>query len=87
MSKDSDWFLPKRYGYGAGLPIAWQGWALLAGYSLVLVMCGLLVAWDAEVGALAALALFVPATAALLYIAASKTRGGWRWRWGRDELQ
>ena len=22
------WFAPKRYGYGAGAPISWQGWAL-----------------------------------------------------------
>ena len=26
------WFAPKRYGFGAGLPVAWQGWALLAAY-------------------------------------------------------
>ena len=25
------WFRPKR-GYGTGLPIAWQGWALLASH-------------------------------------------------------
>ena len=30
--KKGDWFAPKRYGYGTGLPIAWQGWALLAAY-------------------------------------------------------
>ncbi len=24
-SGDALWFAPKRYGYGAGLPIAWQG--------------------------------------------------------------
>ena len=28
---DGDWFAPKRFGYGAGLPIAWQGWALIIG--------------------------------------------------------
>ena len=26
---DRPWFRPKKRGYGAGLPIAWQGWALL----------------------------------------------------------
>jgi hypothetical protein len=25
------------------------------------------------------------ATAALLVIAARKTRGGWRWRWGKED--
>lgn len=34
---DKAWFAPKRYGYGSGLPIAWQGWALLAGL-IVLVL-------------------------------------------------
>ena len=33
MSDDnSAWFQPKRFGYGAGWPIAWQGWALRGGY-------------------------------------------------------
>ena len=27
MTDDSEWFAPKRYGIGAGLPISWQGWA------------------------------------------------------------
>jgi hypothetical protein len=26
------WFRPKKRGYGTGLPIAWQGWALLAAH-------------------------------------------------------
>ena len=28
------WFRAKNYGFGAGLPIRWQGWALLATYLL-----------------------------------------------------
>ena len=29
MSDDGpEWFAPKRYGYGSGLPISWQGWAI-----------------------------------------------------------
>lgn len=27
---DRPWFRPKRRGYGAGLPIAWQGWLVMA---------------------------------------------------------
>ena len=27
----ADWFEPKKYGYGAGLPIARQGWVLTIG--------------------------------------------------------
>ena len=29
---EGDWFAPKRFGYGAGLPIAWQGWVVMAAY-------------------------------------------------------
>ena len=34
------WFRAKRYGWGWGLPCAWQGWAVLTGY--VLVIAGIL---------------------------------------------
>lgn len=82
---DTAWFAPKRHGYGSGLPIAWQGWALMIGYVLVVIAAAQFIAWDEEVGWIAFIALFVPATAAFLYITAIKTRGGWRWRWGEED--
>jgi hypothetical protein len=33
------WFPAKKYGVGWGLPLAWQGWAVLIGY-VVLVVSG-----------------------------------------------
>ena len=72
------WFAPKRYGYGAGRPIAWQGWAVLACYGLVLAIAILI----AERSQLACLSIILSETALLLIISARKTRGGWRWRWG-----
>lgn len=82
---DHAWFAPKRFGYGAGMPIAWQGWALVAGYFVILGAGVLMIEWDRQAGMVGAIALFVPATIALLTIAALKTRGGWRWRWGKDD--
>jgi len=38
----ADWFAPKTYGYGAGLPIKWQGWALLLGYTALMAASSLL---------------------------------------------
>jgi hypothetical protein len=84
MSEGPEWFAPKRFGYGAGLPISWQGWALTIGFTLI--TGGLAVALrDRPVELIAALALPV---ISFLVICAKTTRGGWRWRWGRkiDDL-
>lgn len=81
MSKDHEWFAPKRFGFGAGLPIAWQGWALLGGYFLTLTGCiALLGEHDT-----ATLAVMLPLTALLILVSWRTTRGGWRWRWGEED--
>lgn len=82
---DRAWFAPKRYGYGSGLPIRWQGWAILVGYVALLPL--LKIMDDSGDGSLraAAFALFVVATALLGVIAARRTRGGWKWRWGSGD--
>jgi hypothetical protein len=77
-----EWFAPKRYGYGAGLPIAWQGWAVIAAYLAILLAA----VRSVPSRPIVLLAVIVPATATLMVIAARTTRGGWRWQWGkRDE--
>ena len=78
---DDAWFAPKLYGYGAGLPIAWQGWAVVAGYSLLVTASVVLIPYSW----IAFTALVVAATAALILICAQRTRGGWRWRWGERD--
>jgi hypothetical protein len=78
MTDGPEWFAAKRYGYGAGLPISWQGWALIGAYGAILALA----AWLLPPNPLAILAVVVPATTALIAIAARTTRGGWRWRWG-----
>lgn len=81
MSDGPEWFAPKRYGYGSGLPISWQGWILTAGY--VAVAIALSVHFKDQPLQLAA--ALVPLTVALMVICARTTRGGWRWRWGNDD--
>ncbi|MES1200967.1 MAG: hypothetical protein ABUS57_05915 [Pseudomonadota bacterium] len=88
MSEEKMWFAPKRFGYGAGLPIAWEGWAALAAYSAV-IGAGAWAAFNLVRNDIAqlevlAIAVLVP-TAVLIWLAQSKTRGGWRWRWGDDD--
>ena len=76
--EDESWFAPKRYGYGAGLPIAWQGWAVLIGYILLVAAASPLIRYSVT----GYVALVAAASLALIVTAARKTRGGWRWRWG-----
>ena len=75
------WFRHKNYGLGAGLPIAWQGWAFMGLHiALIVGLAGLL-----QYKPLAMLAA-ITATAILpLPIYASRTEGGWRWRWGGEK--
>lgn len=80
-----DWFLPKSHGYGAGLPIAWQGWVLLVGYITLVTGLGLLAALEDWRITVVAMALILLATTGLVAIVARRTRGGFRWRWGNRE--
>ena len=81
MSEGPEWFAPKRYGYGAGLPITWQGWAIVLGYAGLVILAG--VSFRDHPRQL--LAVIVPLTVTLVVICARTTRGGWRWRWGEEE--
>ena len=79
---DSDWFAPKRFGYGAGLPIAWQGWAVLGGYlATVAITAAALMPRHPYV----VVTILVAATAVLIVVSAQHTRGGWKWRWRGEE--
>ena len=77
----AEWFAPKRYGYGSGRPISWQGWALVAAFAAIVVAAGALLDGRPTLQA----AIVLPSAAILLLIAARTTRGGWRWRWGDRE--
>jgi hypothetical protein len=71
------WFVRKRFGLGA-TPVTWQGFALTAGYVVLLVadLQETTTPWPRRIiaGAL---------TIGFLVIAAHKTDGGLGWQWGR----
>ena len=79
---DPDWFRPKRYGYGAGLPLKWQGWALLASHVALLVGIGAMLR-DHPV-ALVSVVFTVALVPMPLY--AAHTEGGWRWKCFRRRM-
>jgi hypothetical protein len=81
MNDGPEWFAPKRYGYGAGLPISWQGWAVMLAFLLVCAADAYLFG-DRPVPMIA---ILVPAVLTLIVITARTTRGGWRWRWGEED--
>lgn len=76
----AEWFAPKRFGYGAGLPISWQGWLITLLYLVLVIGAALFVA-DTPI---IFFGILIPATLALIIVTARTTRGGWRWRWGED---
>lgn len=80
------WFKPKRFGYGAGLPTAWQGWAVLVAYIAAVCLAAALPVLfeDRPLGVLIALTVVVLLTVPLLLVCERRTEGGWRWRWGDE---
>lgn len=85
MSEEA-WFRPKTIGYGAGMPIHWKGWALLAAYIGVLFAIPPFLAYilGYAAGLWLKLALIVAVTVPFIWIVKRKTAGGWRWRSRRD---
>lgn len=81
MSDGPEWFAPKRFGYGAGVPISWQGWAMTAAFVVVIVVLALLLRGEP----FKLIAAIAPFLVAFLVICARTTRGGWRWRWGNED--
>lgn len=82
---DGAWFAARRYGYGAGLPLRRQGWALVLAYLGLLGGLKLLDTHGGAFGRGGAFALFVAGTAVFLIVTARHTRGGWKWRWGKPD--
>ena len=81
MSEGPEWFAPKRYGYGAGTPISWQGWVVtLIFMSVTIGLCFWLVGNPVTL-----IGAGGPLTIVFSIIAAKTTRGGFRWRWGSDD--
>ena len=81
MTDGPEWFAPKRYGYGSGMPISWQGWAL----TLVFIAICLGVSLHFANEPLQLVAIMVPLIIGFCVICSRTTRGGWRWRWGDED--
>jgi hypothetical protein len=74
------WFRAKKFGYGAGLPFKWQGWAILAFYVLAMTGLGLLADNNTAMPTIATVALMLCVTGIFVAIVRKRTEGGWKWR-------
>lgn len=73
-NRGKPWFSPKGFGYGAGAPVSWEGWAVLVGFlAATIAAAALLDGWLRP----AVIALLVVVLGVVAY---RKTDGGWRWR-------
>ena len=82
------WFPAKRYGYGWGFPVAWQGWVVLLGYVAILV-------WDfmrldavshSNSDTILSFVIDTFVASAILVFIAYKTGEKPRWRWGNEKI-
>jgi hypothetical protein len=78
--EEGDWFAAKTHGYGAGLPIAWQGWVLLLAYLGIMAGIGLMIPEFGFAGLVVGVIGIALATIAFMMIAKRRTKGGWKWR-------
>lgn len=70
------WFAVKKHGYGVGLPVAAEGWLVLIGYVIAMVLAG----WLLPPLVFAAVAVLL--TGVVLYISYVRSDDAWRWRNG-----
>ena len=73
------WFAAKRYGWGWGLPLAWQGWIVLAIF-VALVIAGVVLFPPHQ--SPVAFIIYVVALSVLLTIVCWIKGEPPRWRWG-----
>ncbi len=79
-AKKKPWFPVKRFGYGVGFPIAWEGWLVLGIYVAVVALSA---AFFAERSPIIFGLVMLVASAALLMVARSRTDREWKWRDGK----
>jgi hypothetical protein len=75
------WFRVKRYGFGAGLPCSWEGWALFAGFLAIVIASG--VAFT-DRNPMLHLGIVLVSVAIVVVVSWRKSDGPWKWRWGQD---
>lgn len=80
MQMNKYWFAAKKYGWGWGLPMCWQGWLVYSVYLVLLVTLSVVFHPATQL----ALFMMTAATLSLLLVAICWLKGEPpRWRWGK----
>lgn len=74
MKQKYYWFVAKKHGYGAELPIAWQGWLLSVLFIITVLLFSIYFSGFYRIAGIFCSAVIV------CIIAYYKTKGGWRWQ-------
>jgi hypothetical protein len=84
MSSDDSryWFPAKRYGWGWGLPSAWEGWAVMVAY-FVLLACGACFLFP-PMQAMTGFIVYVAVLTIVLTVICWRKGEPPRWRWGGE---
>jgi hypothetical protein len=80
MQQPTYWFPAKRYGWGWGAPITWQGWLVLAAFFVLLALAGYVFPPKQELSAF--LACTVALSVILVGVCLAKGEPP-AWRWGK----
>ena len=73
------WFPAKKYGYGWGLPVTWQGWIVFLSY-LLLVAIASITLTDTPREVISLIAFVFILTAVFIGICIKKgEKAAWRW--------
>ncbi|HEX5046396.1 MAG TPA: hypothetical protein VFX89_04685 [Gammaproteobacteria bacterium] len=73
------WFRVKRYGWGWGLPVRWQGWAVLAAYFALLYGGIRYLAGGQHVVGLVVYLIGITVAMIAIVVAKGERPVGWRW--------
>jgi hypothetical protein len=73
------WFPVKRFGWGWGLPVRWQGWVVLALYAALLYASIYYFRAQRAVGGLLVFAAILTAVFIAIVVAKGERPVGWRW--------
>ena len=73
------WFRAKRYGWGWGLPLTWQGWAVLGLFGVLLVLGNV---WLPPAAHAVPFAIYVSVLSAVLVGVCYLKGEPPKWHWG-----